>query len=338
VSRRKVTNSAAAVASENRGERIMTNAMAPGDMVELFQAFNEATRNLQAAHESLQKEVERLSRELREANEQVERSRRLAALGEMAAGIAHEVRNPLGSIRLYAGHLSQDLNDPHKAVAGKILGAVRQAEQVVNDVLSFSREFRLRHEPLDAHDVLHRALEAVLAEGRADWQRAHVAWNIQPDVVRFQGDANLLHQAMVNVIRNALEAMDEAKVRPALELSAFARGEHAYLRVRDAGPGIAPDVVARMFNPFFTTRSAGTGLGLSIVHRIVDAHAGRIIVGTNPPETGAFAGGACVEVVLPGREEVAPCVANSARLSRKERTTPHVGDLRPSAQALERIA
>ncbi len=291
-------------------------ALTPNDLAELLASFNEVTARLQASHEQLRGEVARLSTELREANEQVERSRRLAALGEMAAGIAHEVRNPLGSIRLYARMLEEDLaGQPSQAgLATKISGATRVVEAIVGDVLSFAREFRLRPQEVSAHELLEKSLELCRHDGVPGWRAVEVILPSAGDVP-VSCDPSLLQQVLVNLIRNAFEAMAEEPAGPyRLELSAVrARlavksGERArressvVLRVRDTGPGVLPEVVERMFNPFFTTRGQGTGLGLAIVHRIIDAHGGRVIVRNNSECSDApagFARGACVEVVLP---------------------------------------
>src|ERR1051326_2654322 len=137
-------------------------AVTPGELAELIGAFNEVTARLQGTHEALRREVARLQGELREANEQLQRSKRLAALGQMAAGIAHEVRNPLGSIRLYARMLEQDLADhpQERQTASKIAAAVHGLDGVVGDVLSFSREIRISAQAAEAGDLLDRALEA----------------------------------------------------------------------------------------------------------------------------------------------------------------------------------
>src|SRR6185295_8097613 len=160
---------------------------------------------LQSTHESLREQVSRLQGELREANEQLQRSRRLAALGEMAAGIAHEVRNPLGSIRLYARMLEQDLVDrpSERTLASKIAGAVTGLDAVVGDVLSFAREARVSIEPVDAGELLERAVGACVPSGavRIEIRAAHAGVNCDPV---------LMHQALVNLVRNALQAMDEA--------------------------------------------------------------------------------------------------------------------------------
>lgn len=275
--------SVAGAASEGRG------GVAPEELAGLLSAFNDVTLRLQASHEKLHAEVARLTGELQAANAQIERSRRLAALGEMAAGIAHEIRNPLGSIRLYARLLEQDGRGAGvEETAGKILRAARAMEQVVGDVLSFAREVRVQEERLAAGEVFGRALEACLHDGVGGWRGV--------EVVRAGGgelavacDSGLAVQACVNVVRNAIEAMVEGGVaRPRLELWASREGGRVSLAVMDNGPGVSAEVVERMFNPFFTTRRAGTGLGLAIVHRIMEAHGGEVRVRNNEGVPGAL--------------------------------------------------
>lgn len=292
-------------------------ALTQTDLAELLSSFNEVTARLQSSHEQLRGEVARLSAELRDANEQLERSRRLAALGEMAAGIAHEVRNPLGSIRLYARMLEEDLaaHQAQAALAIKITNATRVVEAIVGDVLSFAREFRLRPQPVCASDLFEKALDLCKHDGVPGWRAVEVTFPSRQREVEVNCDPSLLQQVLVNLVRNAFEAMAEEPAGPyRLELSAErtrvtvksgerARREQAVvLRVRDTGPGVAPEVVDRMFNPFFTTRGQGTGLGLAIVHRIIDAHGGRVSVRNNAECSDTPAGfprGACVEVILP---------------------------------------
>lgn len=311
-----------------------SGGLTPGDLAGLLATFNEVTGKLQAAHDALRGEVARLTRELHEANEQVERSKRLAALGEMAAGIAHEVRNPLGSIRLYATMLEEDLaGDAKKAqLAGKINGAARVVEGIVGDVLSFARELKLRMEPVAPAELFERVL-AMCEHERAKVRGLEVvaACGRAGDV---PCDGTLITQALVNIVQNAMQAMAGeagphrlevscARVRAAL--GGKGRVPAVRLRVRDSGPGVTPEIVERMFNPFFTTRNMGTGLGLAIVHRIVDAHGGRIEVRNNAdieremseserPALGGFAArGACVDVVLPATQASGEAVQRHMR-------------------------
>lgn len=329
-------------------------AIAPAELAELISSFSEVTSRLEATHDHLRAEVARLTRELGTANEQIERTRRLAALGEMAAGIAHEVRNPLGSIRLYARMLDQDLTDrpAERATAAKIAGAATALDGIVGDVLTFAREFKVRPCPTAASNLLDRAAEACSHDGVPGWGQAAL---VRADLGRsgaepliLDVDAGLVQQALVNVLRNAFEAVDDA-VRcgragdHTVTLDAFEREapgpkgavRTAVLSVRDTGPGVSDEVVRRMFNPFFTTRSTGTGLGLPIVHRIVDAHAGRVVVGNNatgPRGTGRDPRGATVELVFPAHSPV----TRSAADGNEDRRAPVVPTGRPR-QLLEQI-
>ena len=273
----------------------------PDDLRDLMRLVNETSQRLHATHVNLQSEVSRLQRELAEANAALRRSQALAALGEMAAGIAHEVRNPLGSIQLYVQMLAEDVSDrPEQAeLCAKISRSVTGLDAVVRDVLNFARDLKIRPQCVSPQELFARALDAcapLLREG------IEVTCDSNP-IAGFEADANLMTQALANVVRNAAEAMIEARspVR-LLRLTAVRRqiccpsGRHelrVVLAVRDSGPGIPPQVRERIFNPFFTTRATGTGLGLAIVHRIVDAHGGHIAI-ENPAE-----GGALFEVCLP---------------------------------------
>ncbi len=269
------------------------------DLAEVIQAYNQVTERLQRSHERLKGEVLRLRRELASTNAQLQRSRRLSALGEMAAGIAHEIRNPLSAIQLYAQMARDDLGKAAQREAAlaeaaghaeKIVAAVRGLDGIVNDVLSFAREIEPRPVPIDAHEALHRAVDAhrpAIESAAADVRVIEASRPIE-----LRADADLLHQALLNLVRNAVDAMAEVD-RRVLTLSAARDEQGVCLRVADTGPGIEPADIDRIFNPFFTTRDAGTGLGLAIVHRIVDAHNGAIVADN------AAEGGAVFELHLP---------------------------------------
>ncbi len=275
------------------------------ELSQIITAYNQVTEKLQHSHEMLQAEVHRLQQELAGANAQLQRSRRLAALGEMAAGIAHEIRNPLGGIQLYARMLLEDLpaDSDSRQVAGHIAQAVRSLDAIVGDVLHFARELKPRRRPLSPTDIFERAVAAhqpvIDAAGVRVWHEAADHAGMMID-----GDADLLHQAMLNLIRNAVDAMAGEEGRPGvvlpqrrLMLAARREAEQVVLTVRDHGPGIDEADIDRLFNPFFTTRHTGTGLGLAIVHRIVDAHGGTVTVHND--ESDHDGGGAVFELWLP---------------------------------------
>ncbi len=259
------------------------------DLAQIIATYNQVTENLRHSHESLKGEVVRLQQELASTDAQLQRSKRLAALGEMAAGIAHEIRNPLGAIMLYADVLVGDLeavSDDAMMIgtARKISSAVKGLDAIVNDVLSFSREINPKPQPLTASEVFMRAVEAV------QMSRIDV---VMPEhgPLEIEADTTLLHQVMINLLRNAVDAMPDGGTLTLDARDDPDNAQQVILTVRDTGPGIDDEAIDRIFNPFFTTRNTGTGLGLAIVHRIIDAHRGAITVHND--------GGAVFEIRLP---------------------------------------
>ncbi|MBQ71306.1 MAG: hypothetical protein CMJ67_00200 [Planctomycetaceae bacterium] len=256
------------------------------EFAELVRAFNEVTARLESTHGSLRREVASLKDELAEAQARLRRSRQLAALGEMAAGIAHEIRNPLGAIGLTLEALTEDLVDRPEQLelCGRVTRAVTRLDSIVGDVLAFARDTRVR--PVSAA-VAGPIIAAVAAsEDLVDRHGIDVDLDLDEEVVA-EMDGALLEQAILNVTRNACEAMASHDRPRRLMVGLRSRDlrdpdagviEHAVIEIVDTGPGIPDDVRRRMFNPFFTTRAEGTGLGLAIVHRIIDAHGGRMDV------------------------------------------------------------
>lgn len=254
-------------------------------------AYSEITEKLQQSHDRLEQTVRTLGEELSEKNRQLERRNRLAALGEMAAGMAHEIRNPLGGIQLYASLLAKDVADrpeSHRLVE-KISAGVRRLESLVSQVMQFTREIRTAMVPADLAEVVDQAVEMAAQAIQAKEIRTRVC-GPRPMEVRI--DPLLMGQALLNLVLNSAEAM-EAGGMVEIEFGlpeAGADEKQLCLVVQDNGPGIPSQILDRIFNPFFTTKDTGTGLGLAIVHRIVEAHDGTIAAGNRP------AGGARFEI------------------------------------------
>ncbi|MFG0330966.1 MAG: nitrogen regulation protein NR(II) [Phycisphaerales bacterium] len=277
------------------------------DLAGVLSAFNAVSERLQDAHVSLQGEVRRLKRELRETNEQLRRSRQLAALGQMAAGIAHEIRNPLGSIRLFATMLADDLDDrpSSRETALKIDRAVRDLDVIVGDVLAFSREIRVNPAPLPACELCDHAIEMSrdLIEGRDITVRRDDRAS-SPLRLMVRADPLQIHLALTNVLRNAAEAAGHGGTIAIAAQASRLQGDDdgddddasikaVSITISDTGPGVPEELLTSVFNPFFTTRDTGTGLGLAIAHRIVDAHGGQIELKNQST------GGASVTITLP---------------------------------------
>ncbi len=256
------------------------------ELGQILHAYSEVTERLQRSHEQLQATVERLQNELGEKNRLLERRNRLAALGEMAAGMAHEIRNPLGGMQLYATMLDADLADrpEQRKIVGKISGGVRRLEGLVSNVLQFTREITANRRRCDVRAAVDEAVDLTARQQAAAGVRVEL---IGPESLVADADPDLIGRAVLNLVLNAIEA---AAGRVAVGLTPRADGFS--LAVSDDGPGIAPGVIDRLFDPFFTTKDVGTGLGLSIVHRIADAHDGTITASNVP------GGGASFELMI----------------------------------------
>ena len=254
-------------------------------------AYSEITEKLQQSHTQLNETVAMLREELGEKNRLLERRNRLAALGEMAAGLAHEIRNPLGGIQLYASLLMKDLADQPQSlqIVNKISAGVKRLEALVSQVLQFSREMACNACEMNLADTIGQVVE--MCELQAKSRQIYV--NVEgPLSLSMRGDPLLLGQAIMNLLLNAIEAM-HGPGTVSLRFSAPPRESDAkyfHLILRDTGPGIPTNILDRIFNPFFTTKDSGTGLGLAIVHRIVEAHNGTITA------SNADGGGAKFEV------------------------------------------
>ena len=262
------------------------------ELAGVIAAYTQITERLQGSHDKLVREVARLREELASKNRELERRSRLAALGQMAAGMAHEIRNPLGGIALYASLLVRRLNEDAESgsLARRIATGVERLNAIVSDILAFAGEIQPLRRPVPLPAVLAEAAE--LARGRLEGAGTRLSCRC-PAELTIHADGRLLVRAIANLLFNASDAAGEGQVL----LAAEAAGEHLEIRVADSGPGIAPELLDRVFNPFFTTKDTGTGLGLAIVHRIVESHGGRIVV--RNAEAGDELGGAHFILRLP---------------------------------------
>ena len=230
--------------------------------------------------------------QVRRLAELVRRGQRLGALGEMAAGVAHEIRNPLNSIRGFVELILERAQGEDRRYMQIVLEEVERINHIVGSLLDFGRQESLVLAPMDLGPVLHRA--AALVAGAAE--RRHIRLrNSAPEPLRILGSGPKLEQVFLNLLQNAVEAVpDGGEVSLGAVPRAEAGREGWAVRVSDNGPGIAPEDLERLFTPFFTRKERGTGLGLAVCHKIVEAHGGRIDVESRPGAGTAFS------VWLPG--------------------------------------
>jgi signal transduction histidine kinase len=230
---------------------------------------------------------------------------RLAAVGEMAAVIAHEVKNPLAGIEVMAGLLRRKIPDAPDAqmVLTDIISEAKMANAIVQEVLDFVRPIRLQVEHTAVADAVQGAIQ--LADSKGKRGNVDVSVAISDGLPHINADQHQITQVFTNLLMNAYEAMGgKGRVLITAEMIRIEDGsdmrEAALVEFADNGPGIPPDVAEKVFDPFFTTKAQGSGLGLAIVRKIVDAHDGRIDLRTTPGQ------GTTIRVTLPitgGNEE-----------------------------------
>lgn len=231
---------------------------------------------------TLQRELERKARN----------SEKLAAVGTLAAGLAHEIRNPLNAAGLQLSLLSRRMaklpeaeRKPLESPVDLVKAELSRLNSLLGDFLAFARPREYARYSLDLSELLERVVEF---DGQAASQEdKHLVSSIEKDVY-ILGDADALHQVLTNLLKNGIEA-----ARTEIEVRLEREDERAIVRFVDDGKGMSPEVISRLFEPFFTTKSQGTGLGLAICHTIVTAHEGEIVVTSTEGE------GTTVSLILP---------------------------------------
>jgi len=203
-------------------------------------------------------------------------SQRLAALGRLTSGVAHEVKNPLNAMMIHVELLKERLDAPSQEVQQSlevIGGEIRRLDRVVQGFLRFMRPHELELKPIDVATLVQTAVVLVEAEWQS--QRIRFAVKVAPGLPAIEADEELLRQALLNLIQNACQAMPRGGF---VTVGARVEGNTLCLEVADEGMGIAPEEVERIFTLYYTTKSDGTGIGLSVVYRIVQMHDGSIDV------------------------------------------------------------
>jgi two-component system sensor histidine kinase HydH len=228
--------------------------------------------------------------EVRSLRREVARSQRLASLGSLAAGVAHEIRNPLSSIKGFAVYFRErQEKEEEKQIAGIMIQEVDRLNRVVSQLVELSRPVSVSKKPVSLRTVIENTL--ILMERDASEKKIEIKKIFLREELQIPVDEDRISQVLLNLYLNAIDSMENGGV---LSVELSGGNEGATIKVSDTGKGIDEKDLPHVFDPYYTTKRTGTGLGLAIVHNIVEAHNGKITVESSPGKGSVFS------VFLPG--------------------------------------
>jgi signal transduction histidine kinase/iron only hydrogenase large subunit-like protein len=238
-----------------------------GESKKIFQQLEKSHRELQVSHQ-----------ELEQAQTQLIRTEKLASIGQLAAGVAHEINNPLGTILIYSHLIQKSLepDDPKREDIALVISEANRAKEIVQGLLSFAREKKLRASEINVNDILEEVLSLVVNQSLFHNIKIKKSFDQGPQTI--VADETQLKQVFLNIILNAAQAMEG---NGKLTISTIFDKKQIKIKIADTGPGIPPEVMGKLFSPFFTTKEKGTGLGLAISYGIIERHQGKIDVETD---------------------------------------------------------
>ncbi|HED35893.1 MAG TPA: GHKL domain-containing protein [Gammaproteobacteria bacterium] len=219
------------------------------------------------------------------------RESRLAAMGQMAAGLAHQLRTPLASAILYASQLNQlscesskNNNRMHKKAAEKVSTCLRYLEKLINDMLMYAKGGEFSEQQFFLDELLVEFTTRI--EQQLKQNSAKLAIKSRLNDIKLTGSVDALVSVLINLAENAIQACSKNKCK--LEIDVYRQADYLVLAMRDNGPGLSVDQQSKIFQPFFTRREGGTGLGLSVAQSIVQAHHGDLLVRSQPGNGSIF--------------------------------------------------
>ena len=252
----------------------------------LAHSFNTMTSELQLAHTALQQSADELERkvdqrtaELKRMQAQMIQSEKMVAIGKLAAGVAHEINNPLTGVLTNSSLMLEDLPDDHpwREDIQTIVNETLRCRKIVKGLLDFSRQTKPQRTLLELNQVVEDVL--ALVRNQTVFRSIRIVYDLDPHLPTVLADVDQIRQVVLNLVLNAAEAMVQGgELR--IASSSDAPGKSVEVRVSDTGPGIPDEVRARIFEPFFTTKKTGTGLGLAVAYGIMERHQGELRVET----------------------------------------------------------
>jgi two-component system sensor histidine kinase HydH len=230
--------------------------------------------------------------EVHSLKKEIERSQRLASIGRLAAGVAHEIRNPLSSIKGFATYFRERYGSvpEDKKTAEIMVQEVERLNRVIGQLLEFARPVSIQKKPTSIRTLIHHSLKMI--ENQSIDKKITINTDIPDNLEDISIDADRINQVLLNLYLNAIEAMEHGGFLR-LKIDQVTAPKRLKLTISDTGHGIDKKDLSNIFDPYFTTKQSGTGLGLAIVHKIIESHHGEIVVESDPGK------GTSVEILLP---------------------------------------
>lgn len=255
----------------NLQNRLNNESVTLEELQDAFFRFSEASQRLEDRYQALLEETDVLRAQLKKKDEEMCRALRLATLGETAAGLAHEVRNPLGAIKIFVSLLKQDLasNEESSTIIYEIEKCITTLDNVIANMLQFSKGAPQEFAPVNLNAIIREISYQCTAPNHIT---THTSFCLESNPF-IQGNETALRQVFFNLVNNAIQAMNN---EGSLFISTTDDDDHVQIKLADCGPGINESLKETLFDPFVTSRTEGTGLGLAVVKRIIDQHGGTI--------------------------------------------------------------
>jgi len=238
--------------------------------------------------------IERRAEERLKLEEKLRRAEQLSAIGEMTAGVSHEIRNPLGIIKSSAQLMKKKMArlDPSSSIPDIIVEESTRLDRIIRDFLDFAKPKTADLHPCAIEEVIDKNL--VFLAAQVEENNVRIVKDFQNHLPEILGDPAMLYQAFLNIMLNAFQAMDDDGT---ITIATRSDGDRVHVSFTDTGEGIDEDILKKIWTPFFTTKETGTGLGLGIIKNIVEAHRGTIEISSATPQ------GTRVEIILPSADQ-----------------------------------
>ncbi len=254
----------------------------PAYLASAFAKFEEASVRLESRYAVLRGESEKLRADLEKKEAEVRKHEKMAVLGQTAAALAHEIRNPLGAIKLFMSLLREDVSAMPNTVklVDEVDKSIATLDRVISNVLQFAKDKECNLSPVNLNHVISEEVSLFTKMGRDG--EIEVSLSLA-ETAFIMGNDGLLRQLLINLLTNSAQALNyKGRIAIRTERIADENGDSLALLISDSGPGISSEVMPKLFEPFVTGRAEGTGLGLAVVKNIVERHGATISVQNTP--------------------------------------------------------